>query len=263
MSDGATFTLVAGGHRLEAAWHGARDRRPTLVLLHEGLGCVSAWRGWPAELARVTGLGVLVYSRFGYGQSDPVEPPRPLTYMHDEGERTLPELLDAAGVERAILVGHSDGASIAIVHAGTAASRGRVAGLALMAPHVFCEDVSVASITAARDAYLHGDLRARLARHHGANVDGAFWGWNRAWLDPGFRAWSIEGYLSRVVVPSLVVQGADDPYGTLAQVDAIARGSGGPVTQLILDGCGHAPWRERAAETTAAIARFVAELASR
>jgi pimeloyl-ACP methyl ester carboxylesterase len=250
----ARFDLVAGGHRLEAEWHGpGGDAAPTLVLLHEGLGCVATWRDWPAALAQASGCGVLGYSRWGYGASDPVTPPRPLTYMHDEGERTLPELLDAADVRRAVLVGHSDGGSIALVHAGTAQARGRIAGLALLAAHVFCEDVSVASIARARDAFVAGELRARLMRHHGANVDGAFWGWNRAWLDPDFRRWNIEDYLPRIDVPVLAVQGEDDPYGTLLQVEAIARGVRGPCEQLILPACGHAPQRDRPAETTAAV----------
>jgi pimeloyl-ACP methyl ester carboxylesterase len=250
---GDSFDIVAGGHRLEAAWHGPRpERAATLVLLHEGLGCVALWRDWPARLAAESGLGVLVYSRWGYGRSQPVTPPRPLTYMHDEGERTLPELLDACGVTRALLVGHSDGGSIALVHAGTPRASPRVVGLALLAAHVFCEDVSVASIERARQQFVDGDLRARLARHHD-DVDGAFWGWNRAWLDPDFRRWNLEEYLPRVTVPTLIVQGEDDPYGTLAQVDAIERGLAGPSTRLVLPGCGHAPQRDRPEETTRAV----------
>jgi len=253
-AEGERFFLDADRHRLEAVWHGPRpDAAPTLVLLHEGLGCVGLWRDWPAELARATGLGVLAYSRWGYGASDPRPAPWPLTYMHDDGRDALPAVLDAAGVGDCVLVGHSDGGSIAIVGAGTGRTGPRVRGLALLAAHVFCEDLSVASIAAAREAYLHGDLRARLARHHGDNVDGAFWGWNQAWLDPGFRAWNLEEYLPGIEVPALIVQGEDDPYGTLAQVDAIARGVRGPATRLILPGCGHAPHRERPAETTAAI----------
>jgi pimeloyl-ACP methyl ester carboxylesterase len=252
-------SVTAGGHRLEYAWEGpGPEEAPTLVFLHEGLGCVSSWRDFPGEVARETGMGAIVYSRWGYGGSDPVTLPRPLGYMHDEAG-TLPEVLDALGVRRAVLVGHSDGASIALIHAG-GSREARVRGLVLLAPHVFVEDVSVASIAAARDAYQHGDLRARLARRHGANVDGAFRGWNDAWLDPAFRAWNIEEYLPGVGVPSLVVQGADDEYGTLAQVDAIAAKSAGAVTRLVLGGCKHAPHRERPAETRAAIAKHVRAL---
>jgi pimeloyl-ACP methyl ester carboxylesterase len=251
------FPIVAGGHRLEAAWHGPRpDAAPTLVLLHEGLGCVAMWRDWPARLAAASGLGVLVYSRWGYGGSEPITPPRPLTYMHDEGEHTLPELLDAAGVRRAVLVGHSDGGSIALIHAGTPRAQPRIAGSALLAAHVFCEELSVTSIAAARDAFTGGDLRPRLARFHGANVDGAFWGWNRAWLDPAFRRWNLEEYLPRIAAPLLVIQGEDDAYGTLAQVDAIVAGARTATTRLVLPGCGHAPWRERPDETTRAVVDF-------
>jgi pimeloyl-ACP methyl ester carboxylesterase len=247
------FTITAGEHRLEAAWHGPRpERAPTLVLLHEGLGCVAAWRAWPTELARASGCGVLMYSRWGYGDSDPVEPPRPITYMHDEA-RVVPEVLAAAGVKACVLVGHSDGGSIALIAAGTGVLDARVRGLALMAPHVFVEDCSVASIAKTKDAFRHGDLRSKLARFHGANVDGAFWGWNRAWLDPGFRAWNLEEHLPGVTLPTLVIQGADDPYGTIAQVDAIERGIRGPFTRSILPACGHAPWREQPDTTTAAI----------
>jgi pimeloyl-ACP methyl ester carboxylesterase len=257
---GARF-VVAGGHRLEVA--GVAGRAPTLVLLHEGLGSVAHWRTFPADLANATGLGVLVYSRWGYGRSDPVTPPRPLTYMHDEAKGALPELLDAEGIDRAILVGHSDGASIAILHAGSARAKPRIEGLVLMAPHVFVEALSVASIAEARAAYERegSDLRPRLAKYHD-DVDGAFWGWNRAWLDPGFRAWNIEASLSHIDVPVLVVQGAADAYGTMAQVDAIARGVRGTFERVVLDGVGHSPQREAPAATLAAITGFVARYSS-
>ncbi len=191
-------TILAGGRRIEFAWHGPRpDVAPTLVFLHDGIGCAATWRDFPAALAAETGCGALVYSRAGYGGSDPVTLPRPLTYMHDEGFFALPELLDAAGVLRAFLVGHSDGGSIALLHASTPRSLPRVRGLLLEAPHVFCEEITVRSIERARDEYLHTDLRAKLERYHGGNVDCAFWGWNRAWLDPGFLAWNIEDCSSR------------------------------------------------------------------
>lgn len=237
--------LRAGGHELEALWIGPKPHEaPTLVFLHEGLGCVGMWRDFPEQLAAETGLGALVYSRQGYGASEPIAPPRPLDYMQKEGESVLPEVLDAAGVSDAILVGHSDGASIAIVHAGTARSRPRVRALILEAPHVFCEDLSVRSIELAKQAFLTGDLKAKLEKYHGENAEGAFWGWNRAWLDPEFRLWNIESYLSGVVVPTLVIQGGGDPYGTLAQVDAIERGVRGPFERAILAGVGHSPHKE-------------------
>lgn len=254
--------LRAAGHRLEAAWLGPPpDVAPTLVLLHEGLGSVRGWRDFPQQLTSVTGLGVLVYSRWGYGLSDPVDPPRPLSYMHDEALASLPEVLDVAGVRRAILLGHSDGGSIAVIFAGSGLPAStRLLGLILEAPHVFVEDISVRSIAAAAEAYRTTDLRERLRRQHGDNVDGAFWGWNRAWLDPGFRAWNIEEYLPRVRVPSLVIQGAEDPYGTLAQVDAIETKSGGPVSRLVLPSCGHSPHRDQPEATIEAVARFVSSL---
>lgn len=256
--------LVAAGHRLEAAWLGPRpEDAPTLVFLHEGLGSVSAWRDFPQRLVAATGLGALVYSRWGYGRSDPVTPPRPLSYMHDEARESVPDVLAQAGVRRAVLVGHSDGASIALLFAGGDSPRRAVlAGLVLEAPHVFVEDVSIRSIAASADAYRTGDLRARLARHH-QDVDGAFWGWNRAWLDPDFRAWNIEASLPRVQVPALVVQGEDDPYGTLAQVDAVSTKSSGPVSRLVLPRCGHAPHRDQAEATIEAVAAFVARVAPR
>lgn len=249
--------LLPDGQRLEHAWHGPPpERAPTLVLLHEGLGCVTTWRDVPARLAAATGMGALVYSRRGYGASDPVTPPRPLDYMEREGLAVLPAVLDAAGVRRAVLVGHSDGASIALVHAGRPDPDPRVAGLALEAPHLFCEELSVRSIAAAREAFLAGDLRARLERHHGVNTEGAFWGWNRAWLDPAFRAWTLEPFARRVQVPVLVIQGAGDEYGTLAQVEAVERFCPGPVERLVLPACGHAPHRDQPEAALAAIARF-------
>jgi len=242
------------GHRLEYQWVGdPKPSAPTLVFLHEGLGCVAMWRDVPARVASLTGCRALVYSRWGYGGSDPVTLPRPLTYMHDEA-RALPELLTALDVQTAVLVGHSDGASIALIHASTAAPL----GLALLAPHVFCEDVSVQAIERARVAFEEGDLRERLRRYHGANVDGAFRGWNGAWLDPGFRHWDLTAMLPGVKAPVLVIQGADDPYGTLAQVDGIEHGVSGPFERLVLAGCGHDPARDAPEATASAIAKLVA-----
>lgn len=249
--------LTVGGARLETAWHGpGPETAPTLVFLHEGLGCVELWKGFPQALAEATGCGALVYSRAGYGRSDPCAVPRPLSYMHDEALVVLPQVLAAAGVRECILVGHSDGGSIALIYAGgTAATPLR--GVVTEAAHVFCEDISVRSIGAARDAYRHGELRDRLARYHGDNVDCAFWGWNGAWLHPEFRHWNLEEYLPGIRVPLLVLQGEEDPYGTPAQVRAIAAGTGGPVAERLLARCGHAPHRDQGAVTLAAMAEFV------
>jgi pimeloyl-ACP methyl ester carboxylesterase len=180
--------------------------------------------------------------------------------MHEEGFTGLPEVLDAAGVRTAWLVGHSDGGSIALLHASTPRALPRVRGLLLEAPHVFCEEVTVRAIAQARLEYLNGDLRARLARYHGPNVECAFWGWNRAWLDPGFRAWNIEDCLPSVTVPVLVIQGTDDPYGTLLQVDAIERGCSGGVRRCVFDRCGHSPHRDRPGETLREMASFLRDL---
>lgn len=265
-------TIEIEGTRLEYELHvpppppGSTTRpAPTLVWLHEGLGCVALWRDLPQRVSERTGLSSLVYSRAGYGGSDPVALPRPLTYMHDEGLRVLPALLRALSVEDAVLIGHSDGGSIAILYAGGVPEAARtVRGLVLLAPHVFCEELSVRSIAAAAESYVSGEgqLRQRLARYH-RDVDGAFWGWNRAWLDPGFRAWNIEASLPAITAPTLLIQGSDDPYGTLAQLEAIERGVRGPVTRRVLAGCGHSPHREAPEATLALIADFVESVAGR
>lgn len=251
------LSIKVNGRRIEAIWFGPEpDQAPTLVLLHEGLGCVSMWRDFPEELAARTGYGVLVYSRAGYGKSDPVPLPRPLGYMHNEAFDVLPHVLDQAGVKKTILVGHSDGASIATIYAGGRQDF-RVRGLVLMAPHFFVEDISVESIEAAKAAYDSGDLRTHLARHHGDNVDVTFRGWNDAWLDPGFRDWRIDDYVAHVRVPILIVQGKDDQYGTLAQVRLAETDAYCPVETAILDRCGHAPQIDRPEATLEAIADFV------
>lgn len=252
--------LTVGGKRVEIAWHGAPpEEAPTLVFLHEGLGCVRLWRDFPAELAAATGCGALVYSRLGYGGSDPCELPRPLTYMHDEALIVLPELLEVAGIRECILIGHSDGGSIAIIYAGgTPATRLR--GLITEAPHVFCEEISVQSIQETLEPYQHGNLREKLAKYHKSNVDCAFWGWNQAWLHPEFLHWNLEEYLPNITVPMLVIQGEDDKYGTPAQVDAIAHQAGGGAQLLMLPECGHTPHRKQKEATLEAMMRFISRI---
>ncbi|HEX6367773.1 MAG TPA: alpha/beta hydrolase [Longimicrobium sp.] len=248
--------LRIGGARLECRWTGpAPDQAPTLVFLHEGLGSVSTWRDFPDALAAATGCGALVYSRAGYGRSDPIPLPRPVRFMHDEA-RVLPEVLEAAGVRESILLGHSDGASIALIAAGTAPIPG-LRALVLEAPHTFAEPCGLESIAKIADLYRTTDLRERLARHHGENTDVAFWGWNRVWLDPGFRAWNIEDALPGITVPTLVVQGEDDEYGSWRHVESIQRGSGGPVDTLRLPRCGHAPHVEQRDAVLSAMTRFI------
>lgn len=249
--------VTAAGHRLEYARIPGNPAAPTLVLLHEGLGSVALWRDFPAKLAQATGCPVVVYSRYGYGRSDPIIAPHKLDYMHDEALIALPELRGALGLEDVILVGHSDGASIALIHAGN--GKWPVRALILEAPHVFVEEVSVKSIAEARAAYAGGELRQRLARYH-ADVDSAFRGWNDAWLDPAFRAWNIEEYLPGVRCPVLAIQGAGDEYGTLAQLEAIERGVKGPFAKLVLEGCKHSPHRDQEKAVLKAMAEFIAGL---
>jgi pimeloyl-ACP methyl ester carboxylesterase len=248
--------LAIGQQRLEYRMIGpGPDAAPTLVLLHEGLGCVGLWGDFPGRLQKATGCGVFVYSRAGYGQSSPVKLPRPLTYMQDEARDTLPALLDATGFRHGLLVGHSDGASIAAVYAGTHQDH-RLGGLVLIAPHFFTEDSGIASIAEAKKAYETGDLRPRLAKWH-ADVDNAFYGWNGAWLDPGFRRWDVTEPLAYIRVPILIVQGEDDQYGTVKQIEATERECYCPVEVALLPGARHSPQREAPEPTLTAIADFV------
>jgi pimeloyl-ACP methyl ester carboxylesterase len=226
------------------------------VLLHEGLGSVARWRDFPQALAAATGWRTLAYSRRGYGRSPPIDGPRAIDYLHREALDVLPDFCRAHALENPVLVGHSDGASIALIHAGAGQE---VSGIVAMGPHVFVEDLSIAGIAAAREAWETTDLRSRLARYHD-DVEGAFRGWNDIWLDPGFRAWNIERYLRGIRCPVLLIQGKDDEYGTMAQLDAIERQVGGRVERLELACCGHSPPRDQGEATVAAIAAFVARL---
>lgn len=250
--------LDIGGTRLEYRLLGrSPDETLTLVFLHHGLGSVSTWKDFPDRLVAETRLGGLIYSRAGYGRSDPVEVPRPLTFMDDEARLALSRVLDEAGVRRAVLIGHSDGGTISALYAANSGDR-RVLGLVLMAPHFFNEDVCVATAAAIKEEYAAGDLRERLARHHD-HVDIAFRGWNDAWLDPGFRDWDITDQLHRIPVPILAIQGEDDQYGTLAQLDALDAVSS-PVERLVLADCGHSPQVDQPDATAAAIVEFVNRL---
>ncbi len=195
-------------------------------------------------------------NRAGYGNSGPVTLPRPVSFMHDEALITLPRVLEATGVRDHILVGHSDGASIALIYAGEA-QKGKLLGLVLEAPHVFVEELSLASITRSAEDYREGRLRAALERHHGQNTDCAFWGWNRVWLDPAFHSWNIEESLPRITVPLLVIQGEEDEYGTLRQVEAIQQRCGAPVRSVILPSCGHSPHRDQPKRTLEEITSFI------
>lgn len=247
--------LEIGPMRLEYRMIGPRpDAAPTLVLLHEGLGCVGMWNSFPDLLATATGAGVFVYSRAGYGQSSPAALPRPLTFMHREAREVLPRVLDEIGFRRGLLVGHSDGASIAAIHAGSVEDH-RVRGLVLIAPHFFTEDMGVAEIAQVREAYATTDLRARLARYH-ADVDNAFRGWNDVWLNPEFRKWDITQELAFIRVPILIVQGEDDQYGTVRQIEAAQEECYCPVEVALLPGVRHAPHREAPDATLRTVAEF-------
>jgi pimeloyl-ACP methyl ester carboxylesterase len=260
------MALEFDGRVLETAWWGpGPEQAPTLVLLHEGLGCIALWRDVPQALAAATGCGVFAYSRFGYGQSDAASLPRPMRYMHDEAA-LLPLVLDAAGIRRAILIGHSDGGSIAAILAGAgadgaradqAAADTRLLGVVLIAAHFFVEDLNITSIEGIRQTYLQGDLRARLARYH-RNVDMAFFGWNDAWLDPRFRAFDITSFVSGINVPVLALQGTDDPYGTEEQLRVLQRHMHAPVETRLIPGARHAPHLEAKQATLALIEAFVA-----
>jgi pimeloyl-ACP methyl ester carboxylesterase len=253
-----TARLSVAGRSVDVQWWGSRDSaREVIVMLHEGLGSVGRWKDWPAALHEATNLPVMAYSRLGHGRSDPPAAPRTIAFMHEEAQQVLPGLLDAAAIETAIFFGHSDGASIALIFAATFPQRTRA--LILEAPHVFVEDISIASIEEIDTRWRESNLRERLARHHD-HVDVAFHGWRDVWLDPAFREWNLEEFLPYVTCPLLLIQGTGDQYGTLRQVDAIADQVAGPVDVLVLDDCGHSPHRDRPEDVLAAARRFVAGL---
>jgi pimeloyl-ACP methyl ester carboxylesterase len=251
--------IVIAGRRIDAYFRPpSRANAPVLVFLHEGLGSIELWKDVPALLAERTGCGALVYSRYGNGFSDVLEEARPVSYMHDEAREVLPQILDAFDVRDAILIGHSDGASIALIYAGETGTR--VRGIVAEAPHVFVEDLSVESIALAKVAFETSDLAQRLARYH-KNVERTFYGWNDIWLHPEFRSWNIRDAVRGITVPMLLVQGVDDEYGTLAQLDAIREdASKARIDTLVLADCGHSPHRDRAGMTLDAIAAFISGL---
>jgi pimeloyl-ACP methyl ester carboxylesterase len=246
--------VIVGGHRIETAEMTGDPARQPLVLLHEGLGSVGLWRDFPAALQAATGRCVIAFSRFGHGRSDP--PPRPRTpaFFHEEALEVLPQLLAAVGADEPILVGHSDGASIGLIHA----AHHRVTGLVLLAPHVFVEDITVAAIREARAAFVEGGLRERMARHHD-DPDAAFWGWCDVWLEPEFADWSLEAEAEHLTARTMLVQGADDPYGTLDQLARIEARAPATIERLVVPG-GHSPHLEQPATVVGAIAKFTAEL---
>jgi pimeloyl-ACP methyl ester carboxylesterase len=285
---GAPAFFRALGQRLEYRWIGPKPGdAPTIVFLHEGLGCMGMWRDFPDRIARESGCGALVYSRWGYGASDPVRRRRPVRFMHDEALQSLPAVIEHFKLHDFILFGHSDGASIAIIYAGTHSRSAR--GLILEAPHVFVEPICLESIARIANSpsesthRVHADyrslrysspkitaspireqdgggptdLRKRLARYHGANTDSMFRTWTEVWLNPDFRLWNIEEYLKGIEAPLLVIQGEEDEYGTLKQVDAVMTQTRGPVESLVLASCGHSPHRDQPEQVMSATVQFI------
>ncbi len=246
--------------RLETAYWGDGDKlAPTLVMLHEGLGCVELWKDFPQRLHEATGCNVFLYSRAGYGHSDPVNLPRPLTYMHEEGLNVLPKVLDETGLKNVVLFGHSDGGSIALINAGGVRDA-RVKGVITLAAHVFNEEICVQSIGEAKLAYEAGKLRPGLEKYHGSNVDNAFWGWNTAWLDPDFINWNLEEFLPGINVPLLVMQGRQDQYGNEHQVHAICEGAKDWAQPLFIEGCRHSPHFDQSEKVLAATQEFIEQV---
>ena len=248
--------LTVGPHSLEYRMIGPRPAEaPTLVLLHEGLGCVGLWGDFPDRLQKATGCGVFVYSRAGYGQSSPVARPWPLSFMHTQARETLPALLDSIGFKSGLLVGHSDGASIATIYAGSHQDH-RVRALVLIAPHFIVEGVTIAAIAEMRKAYDSADLRARLARWH-ADVDATVHGWSDVWLKGDFRKWDLTEFLAYIRVPVLIVQGEDDHYGTVKQIEIAQQECSCPVEVALLPDAKHSPQREAPEATLKVVAEFV------
>ncbi|MCI4666197.1 MAG: alpha/beta hydrolase [Neomegalonema sp.] len=251
--------LSANGKQLEWRSFGpAPTDRPAIVLLHEGLGCVALWREFPAQLAAAANSPVLAFSRAGYGQSDAADLPRPLDYMTREAVDTLPDVLNAVGADQYILLGHSDGATIAAEYAGRIEDH-RVRGLILMAPHFFTEEMGLREISRATTIFETEQLKDRMAKYH-RDPEAAFRGWNDAWLAPGFKSWNVGEVIDYWRIPCLAIQGAEDQYGTLAQIHEIETRSYAPVETAILEDCRHAPHQDQPEKTLAAIAEFVTRL---
>ncbi|HLI60548.1 MAG TPA: alpha/beta fold hydrolase [Solirubrobacteraceae bacterium] len=246
--------LTIGGRRLDVLNLAGDPALRPLVLLHEGLGSIGLWRDFPAELARRTGRRTIAFSRHGHGHSESPVRPRTPAFFHEEARVVLPELMRQLDVAEPVLVGHSDGGSIALIHAGEAP----VTGIVTLAAHVFVEDVCIRAIKETRERYVRGDLRARLARHHD-DPDAAFWGWCNVWLDAGFRTWTLDAEAAAIDAPALVIQGREDPYGTLAQVERICAAIGASARPLVVPG-GHSPHLDTPAEVVDAIRAFCESL---
>jgi pimeloyl-ACP methyl ester carboxylesterase len=252
-----TNNIAIAGHELEVRIiNPVEPTLPTIVFLHEGLGCVSLWREFPQQITRATGMGALIYSRYGYGRSSTLAEQRAPDYMHSEALDVLPALLLSLGMRKPILYGHSDGASIALIHAGAGHP---VTGLIVEAPHVFVEEISLQGAAQAAITYRTTDLPKKLARHH-RDPDKTFWGWHDIWTSPSFRDWNIESYLPAITCPTLLIQGEQDEYGTVAQIDAIAGAVKGATFKHLLPNCGHTPHRDQAEVTLQLVTSFLHRL---
>jgi pimeloyl-ACP methyl ester carboxylesterase len=251
--------VTAAGRKLEYQRIDADESLPVVVFLHEGLGSISQWRDFPHKVVAATGCPALLYARYGYGRSDVLEEPRKTGFMHDEALVALPQLLDELGVTNPILLGHSDGASIALIHAG---SGQKVRGVIVEAPHVFVEEHGRHGIVAAKQAFENTDLPQRLGKHH-RDAAKTFHGWNDVWLSEEFRRWNIEASLPGIRCPVMAIQGEDDAYGTFAQLDAIAQQVSGPCELVKLPQCGHTPHKEQPDKTLAAVMRFIQSILER
>ncbi|HYA04150.1 MAG TPA: alpha/beta hydrolase [Syntrophobacteria bacterium] len=252
------FDLRAAGHRLRARRLTHQRRSPVLVFLHEGLGCIELWRDFPAAVVEVTGLDGIIYDRWGHGRSDALTVRRTTYYLHEEAFESLPEVLTQCGVEEAVLIGHSDGGTIALLY-GARYPKG-IRGIITEAAHVFVEDVTLEGIRETVKIYDTTDFKEKLARYHRDSTDTLFRAWADTWLAPEFRAWNVESYLPQVVCPVLVIQGKDDEYATKAQVDAIAGQVSGPARPLLVPSCGHTPHREARDVVLKEMAAFVETL---
>jgi pimeloyl-ACP methyl ester carboxylesterase len=251
--------VAAGGKQLEwASWGDLEASKPVIVMLHEGLGCVAMWRDFPAQVAQATGCPVFAYSRAGYGQSDPATLPFPIDYMTHEAVDVLPDILNAIGAETYVLMGHSDGATIAAEYVGRVEDF-RVRGVILMAPHFFTEPMGLAEIKQAGAAFQNSDMATRMGKYHRDPV-ATFRGWNDAWLNPLFKAWDVSDVIGYIRIPALVIQGVQDQYGTRAQVDAIAEQSYAPVDVAMLDDCRHSPHIDQPQMVLEAVSDFTARL---
>ena len=251
--------LELGSGKIEIQWYNVEiTNRPTLVFMHEGLGCVRMWKEFPERISERTGCPSFVFSRFGYGNSDQCPTPWKINFMHSQALTLLPRILKQAGIKEYILIGHSDGGSIGIIFAGGLNSKG-LKGLITLAAHVFCEQCSVDSIQQAKTNYEHQDLKKALKKYHGQNTDNAFRGWNNAWLNPNFINWNIEKYLKKIKVPMLAIQGKDDQYGTDKQIAAI-ESQVNNIESFLLDNCRHSPHFDQPETVLKIMTKFIHQI---